>query len=168
MAVLGATAGFRDVREWYTRIAILSDQVCLIEDVQDHSPRGTAFLVGPDIVLTAAHVVDPQVPSLMARFDFITSTETGELNPGNRYALASVPILASSAPDDLDLALVKLAEPIGNRSAHDDQFLRGWVDLASANLDPVPGTAIAIFQHSEGGPLKVAMSTNSVIRYEES
>jgi len=171
MAVLGAAAGFRDVREWYTRIAILSDQVCLIEDVEAHHPLGTGFLVGPAIVLTAAHVVDQRrahLASLMARFDFITSTETGELNPGNRIALAPVPVLASSPPNDLDLALFKLAEPIGNRSAHEDDFLRGWVDLASANLDPVPGTAIAIFQHPEGGPLKVAMSTNSVVRYEES
>jgi V8-like Glu-specific endopeptidase len=170
-AVLGATAGFRDVREWYTRIAILSDQVCLIEDVQASVPLGTGFLVGPDLVLTAAHVVAPRgapLPSLMARFDFIASTETGELNPGNNYALAPEPILASSSPDDLDLALVKLAEPIGEKSAHDDQFLRGWVALANANLDPVPGTAIAIFQHPEGAPLKVAMSTNSVVRYEES
>lgn len=170
MAVLGAAAGFRDVREWYTRIAILSDQVCLIEDVQAGRPLGTAFLVGRDLILTAAHVVDARLaplPSLMARFDFITSTETGELNPGNRYALAPSPILASSPPGDLDLALVKLAEPIGERSAHDDQFSRGWVDLASANVEPVPGTAIAIFQHPEGGPLKVAMSTNSVVRHEE-
>lgn len=169
MAVLGATSGFRDVREWYTRIAILSDQVCLIEDVEAQRPLGTAFLVAPDIVLTAAHVTQwlAQFPSLMARFDFITSTETGELNSGNRLALASDPILEISAPDELDLALVRLAEPIGNRSAHNDQFLRGWVDLASANLDPVPGTAIAIFQHPEGGPLKVAMSTNSLVRYEE-
>jgi V8-like Glu-specific endopeptidase len=171
MAVLGAAAGFRDVREWYTRIAILSDQVCLIEDVQAGRPRGTAFLVGRDLVLTAAHVVDARYApftSLMARFDFIMSTESGELSPGNRYALASAPMLASSPPDDLDLALIKLADPIGERSAHEDQFLRGWVDLASANLEPVPGTAIAIFQHPEGGPLKVAMSTNSVVRYEES
>ena len=116
MAVLGAAAGFRDVREWYTRIAILSDQVCLIEDIEARRPVGTAFPVGRDIVLTAAHnVIDVRValPSLVARFDFITSTETGELNPGNRYALASAPVLASSSPDDLDLALVKLAEPIG-------------------------------------------------------
>ena len=56
MAVLGAAAGFRDVREWYTRIAILSDQVCLIEDIE-RRPVGTAFLVGRDIVLTAAHVI---------------------------------------------------------------------------------------------------------------
>jgi V8-like Glu-specific endopeptidase len=170
MAVLGAAAGFRDVREWYTRIAILSDQVCLLEDVQG-GPCGTAFLVGRDVVLTVAHLVGArgaQLSSMRARFDFITSTETGEVSPGNRYTLASTPILAISPPDDLDLALVKLAEPIGERSAHDDQFLRGWVDLASANLEPIPGTAIAIFQHPEGGPLKVAMSTNSVVRYEES
>ena len=61
MAVLGAAAGFRDVREWYTRIAILSDQVCLIEDTQYRGPLGTAFLVGRDLVLTAAHVVRPAV-----------------------------------------------------------------------------------------------------------
>jgi len=171
MAVLGSAAGFRDVREWYTRIAILSDQVCLIEDVQFGRPLGTAFLVGPDLILTAAHVVDGHnapLPSLMARFDFIASTETGEVSPGRKYALAPAPMLVNSPPGDLDLALVRLAEPIGERSVHDDQFLRGWVDLASSNVDPIPGTAIAIFQHPEGGPLKVAMSTNSVVKYEES
>lgn len=168
MAVLGAAGGFRDVREWYTRIAILSDQVCLIEEAHSRRPVGTAFLVGRDLLLTAAHSMQQGGAPLAARFDFIASTETGEVNEGNSYTLAPAPVLASSPPDDLDVALVKLIEPIGAMRAHDDEFLRGWVDLANANLDPVPGTAIAIFQHPQGGPLKVAMSTNSVVRYEES
>ena len=169
MAVLGAAAGFRDVREWYTRVAILSRQVCLIEDVEIGQPVGTAFLVGPDTILTAWHVVDPRrvtLPSLRARFDFIASAETGELNEGKKFELAPEPIVASSPTEDLDLALVRLAQPIGERSAYNDGYLRGWVSLTGANL-PVPGTAIAIFQHPEGGPLKLAMSTNSVVRYEE-
>ncbi len=168
MAVLGAAAGFRDVREWYTRVAILSRQVCLIED--EAGPLGTAFLVGPDAVLTATHVIDPRrltFSSLRARFDFIADPDTGKLDKGKGFDLAPKPIVASSPTDDLDLALVRLADPIGERSVFNDGYLRGWVALAGANLDPVPGTAIAIFQHPEGGPLKVAMSTNSVVRYEE-
>ena len=167
MAVLGGAAGFRDVREWYTRIAILSDQVCLIEDDKGR-PLGTAFLVAPDVILTCAHVVrSGPLPSLKARFDFIASTETGKLSQGNKFSLAPEPMLASSPVDDLDVALLRLAEPIGDRSANDDKSSRGWVNLGSANTELTPGTAIAIFQHPEGGPLKVAMSTNSLVRYEE-
>jgi V8-like Glu-specific endopeptidase len=169
MAVLGGAAGFRDVREWYTRIAILADQVCLIEDANGR-PRGTAFLVAPDVILTAAHVVDEKfgpLSSVNARFDFIASTETGNLSQGNKVSLAPAPMLASSPVPELDLALVRLAEPIGERSANDDKSSRGWVGLGSANTELTPGTAIAIFQHPEGGPLKVAMSTNSLVKYEE-
>ena len=56
MAVLGQHRMFRDVREWYTRLATLEQQVCLIEDTEN-KPLGTGFLVGHDLVLTAAHVL---------------------------------------------------------------------------------------------------------------
>lgn len=166
MAVLGAAAGFRDVREWYTRIAILSDQVCLIEH-DDGRPRGTAFLVGSDLLLTAAHVVVDKPDKLVARFDFIVSTETGMVSQGNRYALAPSPIVSLNDQGDLDVALLRLSEPAGEKSPPGEKYVRGWVDLSGNIAIPSPGTAIAIFQHPEGGPLKVALSTNAVVRYDE-
>jgi len=46
MAVIGSYSTFRDVRAWYSRLAVLERQICRIE-LLDVQPLGTGFLVAP-------------------------------------------------------------------------------------------------------------------------
>src|SRR6516162_5810975 len=170
MAVLGFGGSFRDVREWYTRIAVLERRVCLMQ-ARSGQPMSTAFLVAPDVIMTTSHTMGLAPPSpdwaadYTARFGFAISPFTGTVIEGTQHEIARNDWLVSYSPvRDLDVALIRLAEKVGETETDGTQ--RGWVDLCEANHQPLPGTAVAIMQHPEGGPLKIAMSTDAVIRLD--
>jgi hypothetical protein len=170
MAVLGFGAGFRDVREWYTRIALLERQTCLIVR-RDLGPVGTAFLVGPDILLTVAHLFGPGGSisvddgiGAYARFGFALSPHTGTISEGERYGLAANDWLVGYSPvNEFDIALVRLETAAGKKTVENTEDLRGWVSLTEADPNPPEGAGLAILQHAEGGPLKVSLNTNSIM-----
>jgi len=71
--------------------------------------------------------------------------------------------VASSCNDELNIALLRLAEPLGLASCGPGKGPRGWVNLAEANPEPRPASPLSIFQHALGGPLKVALNTEGVV-----
>ena len=160
MAVLGFGGGFRDVRQWYMRIAVLERRVCLVYAKHGNQPLGTGFLVAPDLVLTATHVAEGH-GEIGARFDYAV-LESGELQQGTTYSFEDPPV-ASSPVRQLDTILLRLDTAVGDQLMGESRAPRGWVDLNEANIDPAARSSIAIFQHAQGGPLKVAMNTDSVI-----
>lgn len=168
MGIIGRGQGFRDVKRWYTRIAALERCTCLLQGASGQ-PHGTGFLVAPDIVLTAAHVSRqglsrPDDP-FGVRFDYAVSEKTGQVLEGTRCPLVPDPIIVSSQLEQLDVCLLRVALPVGEQIMADTKRPRGWVELAAAKLDPEEGSFLAIFQHADGGPLRVAMNSESVVGF---
>ena len=70
-------------------------------------------------------------------------------------------------PDELDYAVIRLAErigelPVGQRSEPGARC-RGWIDLTAVPPEVQEDGALAIVQHPSGAPLKLAYETRSVI-----
>src|SRR5262249_18745805 len=137
-------------------------------------------LVGPDLLMTVAHAFPfpldkhpkPPVP-LQARFDYHHRPGMDEPAQGRRVALAADDWLLGWSPPPgrtedaaVDTAVVRLSEPAGMDPVGGAGDPRGWLDLAvnTANL-PV-GSGLAIIGHPEGGPLKLAINTQSVVGYD--
>ena len=57
--IIKASNGFLDVNDWWTKLAILENQICRVEIKLDNHQwaYGTGFLIGPDVVITNYHVM---------------------------------------------------------------------------------------------------------------
>lgn len=176
---------FVDVARWRTRLTRAELQVCRI----DHHGQGvgTGFLVGPDLVLTNHHVLSGLIdqPHLRAdwscRFDLKLAPDGDLVQPGSTVALAADWLVAAqphspadlvSPPRDqeptagqLDFALLRLAHPVGDEAASGAGMAepRGWVDLGSAPAELSGLSTVAILQHPNSMPLKLALSFDQVV-----
>jgi hypothetical protein len=144
-------------------------------------PSGTGFLVGDDLVLTAAHVLDrrtwpppPQRQIVKAVFDYRYSgrspAETGTRVAVAEFVTGSLPTKAEAdgtiganwdAPaDQLDFALLKLANPV---PVPPDTAPRGHYQLQSVqddyNFDAC--ASYIVMQHPLGEFLKISVLTAS-------
>jgi Effector-associated domain 5/Trypsin-like peptidase domain len=181
-----ATAKFQDVAAWRTKLAALESVVCRVEI--DGKPQGTAFLVGPDLVLTNHHVVATLVDKkdvsglLQFRFDYKRSAETHQVSDGVTVKPGLDWLRASAKPapfeqdtklppgepaaDELDFALIGLEraignEPVGTTDAGAKGRSRGWIRVQG---DPVltrleVGDQAFILEHPLGDPLQLAVGT---------
>jgi hypothetical protein len=159
------------------RFPVIRRHVCLIEI--DRVFSGTGLLVGPDLVLTAEHVVNRLIGQdgralagsdglIDFVFDFgSTLTEDGRRRPNKVIRVPAAPewLLSHSPvyptepakvgpPDDaqvteLDYALVRLAEPVGGGE-------RKWTALKKVYRPLVPFQPISISQHPGGQSLKAS------------
>lgn len=181
-----AKAGIIDFVPWALKLADLRTKICRIEDPRDPlKALGTGFLVGPDLVLTCYHVVenyidvaDPATGALRdesklgCRFDY--AVESAGQNWGTVVPVASPGWLVAhsrfSAVDpgdegglpattELDYALIRLAQPIGDAAVGTAPGKRGWI--AASSLTPVPESTDVVFilQHPKGSALKLAVGT---------
>jgi hypothetical protein len=137
-------------------------------------PRGTGFLVGPDLLLTAAHVIearhwppDPR-PQAWAVFDYAYDAsrpagqaETGIRVPVEDFVTASLPTAAevvgsetdwNAPPDHLDFALLRLAEPV---PAGSDGRERGAYLPDATAYDFAASPLLFIVQHPLGEDQKI-------------
>lgn len=164
-----------DLPAFLARLSRLEGQVCRIEN-GPAEPLGTGFLVGPDLVLTNHHVIEPlaeaRAPALACRFDYLADPSGVEVRGGvvepvaADWLVASRPhdpgdvILAPAAPDpaNLDFALLRLARPAGSLPRRGDEApdnpARGWVAV-DATRRLAAGEDIYILQHPLGAPLKL-------------
>lgn len=137
-------------------------RLCLIRsEVGGRTNLGTGFLVAENKVLTAYHVLerlhrqggDPDQTRLI--FDFAATTagvvETQSVGLSRDWLLAHAPYSAvdltatdaDPSADELDFALLSLAEPIG--------VARGFIQLSDSVDKHSVGDLITILQHPEGG-----------------
>lgn len=151
-----------DFGQFQIRLDDIGRRTCLIRTANS---LGTGFLVGPDLVLTNFHVVEDLLTGvqtydqLVCEFDFNTDAVQTE-----RVALARQPtvfsrysnsdLTGSGDPGDneLDYALLPLADPIGNGDR------RFYV------LDKLPRLLarddfLFVCQHAQGQMLALAMGT---------
>jgi hypothetical protein len=176
---------------WRTRLTDIEGQVCRI--LIDDNSAGTGFLVGPRAVLTAYHVLRPAIenpklaPKVCFQFDYKElrdKTRKEGPMPGldsageQRWLLdKSLPTPKESANnlspgdpdpalDQLDYALVRLNEAVGNLPSvpHPGSGApkRAWIRVP--RVEPVIGRNMALIipQHPDGQPLQIALDTNAV------
>ena len=192
-----AKTSFQDVAVWRARLARSEPCVARVEILQDTGiwqAQGTAFLVGPDVMMTNHHVVQSLLGApetthnrLRFRFDYKRITDGKELLAG-RVVMADEewellsrgpsakdetpqPGDPEPGPEELDFALIQLAErvgeqPVGAAAGATSGALRGWLD---ATVDPSltalsPGDDVFVLQHPEGDPLQIAAGRLLAIR----
>jgi hypothetical protein len=181
-SLLKTAVGFLDVVPWATKLLEEASRVCRIEvDTTTGMEFGTGFLIGPDLVLTNHHVVasvinggDPA--GVKVQFDYQV-IRAGSIYDGKVSRLAEDWWVASSPPsavdlqvnplklptsDELDVAVVRLDAPRGN-DAVVGRGQRGWLDLTAPPPPIVAGLPLAILQHPNRLPVKVALDTEGVI-----
>lgn len=171
--IIRASLDFVDVDTWLGAAQDISRRVCRIRAGRNW---GSAFLVGPQLVLTNHHVIEELVgqidPPLSFQFDYRVRPD-GSTNEGvtlrgaaddDGWLLSCSPpsthdfeFEASGVPtnDELDHALLRLGGNPGND--------RGWVDLRAADRHAAPGQPLAIVQHPAAGAMKLALDTDAVI-----
>lgn len=183
--IVGSNTTFLDVAKWRTALVRAEWRVCRVD--RAGAGVGTGFLVGPDLLLTNHHVVEQllDMPSDAARwscrFDHKLSESGSVVLQGRVVALAadwcvdfspyspvdSEPDPKSGEPSDeqLDFALVRLAEPVGaqpaGRAAAGEP--RGWMEFSGVAIDYRRERAVAILQHPMGQPMKLALGTGQHI-----
>lgn len=178
-ALISENTTFLDPQTWRSALSKLEWKVCRID--LDEKGTGTGFLVGPDAVLTNHHVMQKAIDGQLEHerftclFDFkMTNDEV--VSPGIRFELAADGWLIDSAPhsavdlvpdpkpgdpgpDELDLALIRLAEPAGSDgvAGAEEGAVREWVSLGGETVDLTHLHAISILQHPDRLPLKLAL-----------
>jgi S1-C subfamily serine protease len=176
-------AAYADLDQFLADLARIGARVCRIErlhtDGQPPQPLGTGFLVGNDRVLTNQHVAEllpAQGAQIGCRFDYRALPGGTAVRPGVLVqAHDTQPVLAQRGwadsdvraggvpptPQQLDYALLQLAEPAGQfPSGRSDEFAggsaRGFFTLGAAPV-PAPGQDLFVLQHPTGSPLKLAV-----------
>lgn len=169
MGSVDATSHFESLGELRRRVGELELWICAIDT--GTGLRGTGILVGPDLVLTNYHVVEKLRGQRNAgqiarcRFDFKTDPATEKDLPGRWIGFAADWWEEGSPPsegdrkgretgfkgDELDYALVRLAERVGEQPVElpSEPRLpqRGWLPIPGSVDLPKPGENIAVFQH---------------------
>lgn len=182
--IIQANAKFINPAIFREKLPLLEGQVCWI-DIPGGG--GTGFLIGADLVLTNAHVIErlekgqARWQDVKCRFDYRQAmdgttldrkkqTEVGldatkwlvEQWPPSQFDWN--PTLGDAGPEEIDCALLRLAEPIGDLPVGGDTVdleapPRGWIN---ANATPQPlaaGNQVFLLQHPKGEPLQLAIGT---------
>jgi len=178
---------FAEFGIWRDRMTQVEGRVCLI--TIKGNAQGTGFLVAPDAVLTNYHVMEPllkgtrTVADFECVFDFKvlpsqtrTSTPIGlhatdwniDSSPFSKPEGEGKPDQADPTPDELDYALIRLAEPFGakpwamNPNPDGGAPARGWVRVPDAAPVFKSPMGVLIAQHPAGWPLKLAIDTDAI------
>jgi tetratricopeptide (TPR) repeat protein len=176
-----------DLGAWRGRLGALEARVCRVQvDIGGTMQYGTGFLVGPDLVLTAYHVVNSAIEvrsglrGISLRFDFKSLANGETINPGNVCLIRERDWLVDASPfgpiageDALDYALLRAegspgSEPIGGDRAEPGAAPRGWITVPTRPFDLVPGSPLFILHNPLAGPLQVAVNMEGVIGMDRS
>ncbi|WP_160146266.1 trypsin-like peptidase domain-containing protein [Dictyobacter aurantiacus] len=191
-AIIREANVFIDLAVWNTRLSEAEFRVCRIET--PHA-QGSGFLIGPDLVLTNYHVLGHylKAPSvypadIRIRFDH-KKLANGKVLDGKTLRLAQDWFVDASQPsslddvshsltqlpavDELDYAIVRLSQSIGNEElsgkGRPNARKRGWFNLSELHSTALissltPGASLFILQYPHGSPLMLAFDTNSIIQ----
>lgn len=158
----------RNAKEHIVALTQLLGRICCLE--ADGAPLGTGILIGPDRVLTSAHLFTrdsetPRIPkTLVFRFGYEESDTVGtpvrvrEQSP----VLAWSPVARADGGERpaLDYILLSLARsPASDVVDEASKRLRGSVDVSSTIELPPPDRIVQIFQHAEGEPTSLSIGT---------
>jgi hypothetical protein len=182
--IIRANAKFINPAIFIGRLPLLQGQVCWV-DIPGGG--GTGFLVSANLVLTNAHVIErlqtgqARWQDVKCRFDYIQAidgstldrkkqTEVGldptkwlvDQRPPSQYDWN--PVLGVAGPEEIDCALLRLAEPIGDRPVGGDTAdlqaqRRAWIDTNATPPSLAAGNQVFLLQHPKGEPLQLAIGT---------
>jgi hypothetical protein len=151
---LGSTA------RWREQMAAAERCICRIE-IPDGKGGwrgvGTGSLVGADVVLTNAHVAElaQQAGAGRAQFDYAVDGN-GAPRAGRVVAFAATWLREHSPEDELDFALVDLAERVGEENAADG-LRREWLTAERHTFKR--GEPVFILQHPQADRLKIGVGS---------
>jgi hypothetical protein len=188
--IINAGNNFLDVATWRSQLGIAETRVCRIEVplTNGGTSYGTGFLVGPSVVMTNYHVIEPILKQkadpekVVVRFDYKRLEDGQTLNPGTTHSLTDEKWLIGSSPyseadkasappgslpskTELDFALLRVKgrpgeEPVGAVMT-DGAPKRGYFDLSVPAIEIEAGDPILILQHPEGDYLKLAIDMDA-------
>jgi hypothetical protein len=178
-AFVGPNRQFHDANQFFHRGYVTATRVCQVR--RDGEARGTALLVGPDAVLTNWHVMEPAdrgkggAAGYEFVFGFARSSDGAVIDEGESFRaaadwhVASAPSGDLDAPreDELDFALVRLAEPAGRRSVGNaaQGAPRRWIEMPRTRHD-FSRLGLAVLEHpvipgEQRHPLKLAIDATA-------
>ena len=167
---------FSNVVATQVRFSVPSREVCEIKPAK--STAGTGFLVGPDLVLTAAHVVrhttgewmDPseisiRFDTLVWKDDTLAELVRCRVHPTERFplafSLAPLDERVDPTAEELDYALFRITPSIGAQDLPNAPVRRrGWFDCSAAILIPQAQANVSVLQYPNG---KVQQSASGQI-----
>ncbi|MBC6996557.1 trypsin-like peptidase domain-containing protein [Neolewinella lacunae] len=170
----GNFVNFAAFIDWAMRVR---RAVCSIKLVGPKTEIGTAFLVGPDLLLTNYHVVAQAIENpagverVVLLFDFVGRDAGLPIS----YAVSDLSVLAHRPPASeadeeraitaawdptcLDYALIRLPDTLGQRP-YNSQYgklpLRGWLTLAKPTQSLKKDRILRITQHPYGEEMQLA------------
>ena len=168
--IVNERSAFQDVMAFRERLGLLEAWVCAFEIPNS---GGTGVLVGPDLVLTNYHVIESvlsgkvSAANVRCRFDFKALSDGSAVNSGTAVGLADpwdvvhAPYSAADTQADggqwsageLDFALVRLADEVGNQPVGDKPEPqappRGWLRLPAAPVPLVADDVVLVLQHPQ-------------------
>lgn len=175
--IINKRAYFRDISEFILQLTRAESAVCRISYPVPGARRvyGTGFLVGPDLLLTNYHVVEPilegtvGVASVTCLFDYhtVNGVETRGATCGVKDILDRGAYAASDqgasielpAADELDFALLRLDRPIGaepiSEPAEEGAPARGWITLPDDRPELGRDDPVFLLQHPSGDTKKL-------------
>jgi hypothetical protein len=164
------------------KLAELEGQVCRIVIP---GGGGTGFLVGPDLVVTNQHVIEPLKTNqanwrdVMCWFDYHEATDGTNLSAKKTTEVKLhpnkwlehdkapsqydwEPTLGDAAVDETDCALIRLAErigdvPVGGPTTDADATRRGWITANGAVPPVIAGNQVFVLQHPRTEPLQLTV-----------
>lgn len=150
--------------DWRRHLRDIEPAVCRVE--VKGLPRGTGFLVGPDLVLTTSFVVEgimeePWKEALLRfRFDY-----RGEVYTGDSGVLRpSQPDWLVCKDDDLPFALVRLQPEEAAKSSNASATPRRWLPIPAQLPSLQPGDPLVLAQYPNqlSEPLTISVAPQGV------
>jgi len=123
------------------------------------------------MVMTASHVIgfngwSPKM--LRARFGFMYRPEDKKTAKGETIDFVSNGMVVATSPvQELDVSILRLTANAGLKSALGDDKPRGWVELNNSSCQLESGNPLAVLQHANAGPLKLALNTDSIVNLND-
>jgi hypothetical protein len=185
------TNAFLNITQWREKLGEIEGRVCRVE--VDGKAAGTGFLLGPDVAMTNYHVIEAVQKTnpgpeggkrVQVRFDYKQLSSGETLNPGQVFGMAEGWLIDYSPyspadlqpepksgvpnPDQLDYALLRVNgapgdKPIGDKPPPEAKP-RGWLTPRADKYEFQASTPLFIVQHPMGGPLKLVLDTNAVLK----
>lgn len=181
--IVNERSPFQNYAEFLDRFQRLGARICRIE-IPEGVAAGTGWLVGPDLLMTAYHVIESveknHIPAaeVGCRFDYVAEPLPGTALAGTlhrfatdwlidhtRYSQADLVAQGGEpGPDELDYALLRLADAVGEE-ALPAGGTRDWFEVSEN--PPVVRTddIMLVVQHPQGRTLELGFG--QVIAYND-
>jgi hypothetical protein len=152
---------FMHAPQWRQQLGRRELTVCRLE-APEGTGIGTAFLVGPSLVMTNQHVMDEvrtrgySAREVVLRFDYKSDVQGLEVQKGQTYRLADDWHRDSSTETELDYALLRVNGAPGEDAVggQDGAPMRHWLTPRAYTFEP--GEPLFILQHPQARPLQIA------------